>query len=94
LDRKDLVKAQKGLLVLISGDVEIKQNFISEGLKKMKKDVGMVSCRILPQKPKSFIEKLAYVVWIVHEEASELQPKGGEAIVFRAGIVKKFMKKL
>jgi len=91
---KILLKRKKGLLVLISGDVEIKKNFISEALKKMKEGVGMLCCSVLPHKPKSFVEKLAYLVWVMYEEASKLQPKGGEAIVFRAGIVKKFHKKV
>jgi len=92
--KKLLLKHEKGILVLISGDVQIKENFLSEALKQLKGKVGMVCCRIVPKKPTTFIEKIGYSIWMVHGEASRLQPKGGEAIIFRAGIVKKFHKRI
>lgn len=93
--KKILLKRKKGILILISGDVRIKENFLKRILEILRnKNVGMVCCKIVPEKPKTLIGKLAFFVWEVHNEASKFQPKGGEAIAFKAGVVKSFHQKV
>ncbi len=92
--KKILLKEKEGILILISGDVKVEKNFLQRSLSLMKKDVGMICCRITPENPKNFVEKLGFLIWKVHNEVSKLQPKGGEAIVFRAGIVGRFHEKV
>lgn len=93
--KRILLKKKSGISILISGDVSIGKDFIRGVLRNFeKKDVGMVCFKVRPKVFKSFIGKLYEAVWVLNDALSRFRPKGGEAIAFRNGIVKKFHEKV
>jgi biofilm PGA synthesis N-glycosyltransferase PgaC len=74
--------------VLLSGDILIEPNSISELLKPLADgDVGMTGARTIPLNDKStFIGFAVHFIWQVHHRLSLIQPKLGELVGFRSVI--------
>jgi cellulose synthase/poly-beta-1,6-N-acetylglucosamine synthase-like glycosyltransferase len=79
------------IFFVISGDVIPCNKFFTKILKHFNdQNVGMVCCRVVPIKSKGLIPCLFELVWLLYNEVSTIQPKGGEAIAFRGNILTRF----
>ena len=86
---------KKCIFFLISGDVSPCNGFFIKALKHFDdKNIGMVCCRVIPFKLKNIVSRLFEIQWLLCEEISTMQPKGGEAIAFRSNLIKKFHTKI
>jgi cellulose synthase/poly-beta-1,6-N-acetylglucosamine synthase-like glycosyltransferase len=86
---------KKCIFFLISGDVSPCNGFFIKALEHFDdKNTGMVCCRVIPSKLKNTVSRLFEIQWLLSEEISIMQPKSGEAIVFRSNLIKKFHTKI